>query len=228
MHLLITDDRLIMKKMLGVTVGALCLAASIGAHATNVAELIVRGTIKPVACNLSLAGGGIVDYQPIPAANLSPTQFNPLAAKTVSLSISCGQSPAQFRVALTDLQPAQSKVVGILGAGFTEAQNYSLGLANGKRTGGYSVTLKDLRSSTGSLSPIMRSSQGASWQISDGKVAQSPAQYSWRSGATAVPAFVTTLTGTLEVKAVINRANDLDLARDVTLDGRTSLLVDYI
>ncbi|PHX37713.1 hypothetical protein AO284_29755 [Pseudomonas sp. NZIPFR-PS2] len=205
-----------MKKMLGVTVGALCLAASIGAHATNVAELIVRGTIKPVACNLSLAGGGIVDYQTIPASSLSPTQFTPLAAKTVGLNISCGQAPSA------------SKVTGILGAGFTEAQNYGLGLANSKRTGGYSVTLKNLQSSSGTLTPIMRSSQGAAWQNSDGKVAQSPSQYSWRSGTTVVPAFVNSLTGTLEVKAVINRTQDLDLTRDVTLDGRTSLSVDYI
>ncbi|MEJ5282023.1 DUF1120 domain-containing protein [Pseudomonas sp. MYb541] len=217
-----------MKKMLGVTVGALCLAASIGAHAADVAELIVRGTIKPVACNLSLAGSGIVDYQTIPASSLSPTNFTPLAAKTVSLNISCGQSPAQFRVALSDLKSA-SKVAGILGAGFTEAQNYGLGLTNSnKRTGGYSVTLKNLQSSSGALNPIMRTSQGAAWQNSDGKVAQSPAQYSWRSGATAVPASITSLTGTLEVKAVINRTNDLDLTRDVTLDGRTSLSVDYI
>ncbi|WP_338577002.1 DUF1120 domain-containing protein [Pseudomonas canadensis] len=216
-----------MKKMLGVTVGALCLAASIGAHATDVAELIVRGTIKPVACNLSVAGGGIVDYGTIPASSLSPTNFTPLAAKTVGLNISCGQSPAQFRVALSDLKSA-SKVAGILGAGFSEAQNYGLGLANNKRTGGYSVTLKNLQSSSGVLNPIMRSSQGAAWQNSDGKVAQSPAQYSWRSGTTAVPASITSLTGTLEVKAVINRTNDLDLTRDVTLDGRTSLSVDYI
>ena len=216
-----------MKKMLGVTVGALCLAASIGAHATNVAELIVRGTIKPVACNISLAGGGIVDYQTIPASSLSPTQFTPLAAKTVGLNISCGQAPAQFRVMLSDLQSA-SKVTGILGAGFSEAQNYGLGLANGRRTGGYSVTLKNLQSSSGTLTPIMRSSQGAAWQNSDGKVAQSPSQYSWRSGTTVVPAFVNSLTGTLEVKAVINRTQDLDLTRDVTLDGRTSLSVDYI
>lgn len=216
-----------MKKMLGLTVGTLCLVASIGAHATTAAELIVRGTIKPLACNLSLAGGGIVDYQTIPAGSLSATQFTPLAAKTVSLSVSCGQTPTQFRVALTDLQTT-SKVPGILGAGFTEAQNYGLGLVNGKRTGGYSVTLRNLQSSAGALTPIVRSSQGGSWQTSDGKVAQSPSQYSWRSGSSLVPAFVTQLTGTLEVKAVINRTQDLDMTRDITLDGRATLALDYI
>ncbi len=215
-----------MRKMLGVTVGALCLIVSVGAHATNVAELIVRGTIKPVACNLSLTGNGLVDYQTIAASSLSPTQFTPLVAKPVSLTINCGRA-AQFRVSLSDLQSA-SKVPGILGAGFTEAQNYGLGLANGRRTGGYSVTLKNLSASSGVLNPIMRTSPASAWQHSDGKVAQSPAQYSWRSGTTAVPASITSLTGTLEVKAVINRTQDLDLTRDVTLDGRTSLSVDYI
>ena len=216
-----------MKKMLGVTVGVLCLVASIGAHATNVAELIVRGTIKPAACNLSLAGGGVVDYREIPASSLLPTGFTPLAAKSVGLTITCGQNSAPVRVALSDLQ-TNSKVIGILGAGFSEAQNFGLGARNNKRTGGYSVTLKDLKSSGRSLSPIMRSGQGASWQNSDGKISQTPTQYSWRDGATAVPVSVSTLTGTLEVKAVINRTQDLDLTREVTLDGRTSLSVDYI
>lgn len=215
-----------MKKMLGVTVGALCLAASIGAHATNAAELVVRGTIKPTACNLSLAGSGIVNYGEIPAANLSSTAFTPLAAKTVSLTVTCGQNSAAVRLALSD-QQSGTKVAGILGAGFTEAQNYGLGAVNTRRTGGYSITLKDLRSSGKTLSPIMRSAQGASWQISDGRLAQAPAQYSWREGTTAVPAPVTTLTGTLEVKAVINRTSDLDLSRDIALDGRANLEVDY-
>ncbi|CRM33930.1 hypothetical protein [Pseudomonas sp. 37 R 15] len=216
-----------MKKMLGVTVGTLCLIASIGAHATSVAQLIVRGTIKPVACNVSLGAGGVVDYGNIPASSLSGVQPTPLAAKTVSMNLNCGQKGAQFRVMLTDLQAA-SKVPNILGAGFTEVQNYGLGMEGGKRTGGYSVTLKDLRSSGGTLSPITRSADTGAWQNSDGKVAQSPAQYSWRSGSAAVPASITTLTGTLEVKAVINRTQDLDINRDITLDGRTNISVDYI
>ncbi|MGK9416586.1 DUF1120 domain-containing protein [Pseudomonas cedrina] len=215
------------KNMLGLTIGTLCLAASIGAHATTAAELIVRGTIKPLACNLSLAGGGIVDYQVIPSGSLSATQFNPLAPKSVSLSVSCGQTPAKFGLALTDLQSG-SKVPGILGAGFTEAQNYGLGAVSGKRTGGYSVTLKDLRSSTGNLSPLMRVGTTGSWQSSDGKVAQKPSQYSWRNGTSLVPASITQLNGTLEVKAVINRTQDLDLTRDVTLDGRATLELTYI
>ena len=132
----------------------------------------------------------------------------------------------QFGITFTDLQ-AGSKVPGILGAGFTEAQNFGLGAVGARRTGGYSVTLRDLRSSSIALYLIMRIGAGA-WNNSDGKVAQSPAQYSWRNGATFTPTAVNQLTGTLAVKAVINRAQDLDLSRDVSIDGRATLVLSYI
>ena len=215
-----------MKKAVGLTVGIICLAASIGAQATNVAQLVVRGTITPAACNLSLGGGGIIDYGTIRSGELSQTAFNPREEKTTSVAVNCGTTPAKFALALTDLQ-AGSKVTGILGTGYTEAQNFGLGAVSSRRTGGYSVTLRDLRSSGVVLNPIMRVSTGA-WQSSDGKVAQAPSQYSWRNGSTVTPASISQLTGVIAVKAVINRAQDLDLTRDVTLDGRATLVLSYI
>lgn len=215
-----------MKKAVGLTLGIICLAASIGAQATNVAQLVVRGTITPTACNLSLGGGGIIDYGTIRSGELSQTAFNPREEKTTSVAVNCGTTPAKFALALTDLQ-AGSKVTGILGTGYTEAQNFGLGAVSSRRTGGYSVTLRDLRSSGVVLNPIMRVSTGA-WQNSDGKVAQAPSQYSWRNGSTVTPASISQLTGVIAVKAVINRAQDLDLTRDVTLDGRATLVLSYI
>lgn len=215
-----------MKKAVGLTVGIICLAASIGAQATNVAQLVVRGTITPAACNLSLGGGGIIDYGTIRSGELSQTAFNPREEKTTSVAVNCGTTPAKFALAVTDLQ-AGSKVTGILGTGYTEAQNFGLGAVSSRRTGGYSVTLRDLRSSGVVLNPIMRVSTGA-WQSSDGKVAQAPSQYSWRNGSTVTPASISQLTGVIAVKAVINRAQDLDLTRDVTLDGRATLVLSYI
>lgn len=50
-----------MKKIVGLTLGIACLAAALNAHASTSAELIVRGTIKPAACNLSMTGGGIIN-----------------------------------------------------------------------------------------------------------------------------------------------------------------------
>jgi type 1 fimbria pilin len=218
-----------MKKIVGLTLGLACLAANIGAYAATSAELIVRGVIKPAACNLSMSGGGIINYGDIPSGQLSQTAFNPLTEKTTPITISCGTTPGKFGLKFVDLQ-AGSKVPGILnalGAGYTEAHNYGLGAVGGRKTGGFAVTLRDLRSSAATLSPIMRVSTGA-WQNSDGKVAQSPSQYSWRSGTAATPASISQLTGTIAVRAVINRGQDLDLSRDVTLDGRATLELSYI
>ena len=225
-HLITSSDRLNMKKIVGLTIGVVCLAASIAAQATTVAQLVVRGTITPAACNLSLGAGGIIDYGTIRSGELSQTAFNPREEKTTSLIVNCGTTPAIFGLTLTDLQVG-SKVAGILGTGFTEAQNYGLGAVGARRTGGYSVTLRDLRSSGVALNPIVRVSTGA-WQNSDGRVAQTPSQYSWRNGTAVTPASISQLTGVLAVRAVINRGQDLDLTRDITLDGRATLVLSYI
>ena len=215
-----------MKKIVGFTFGIACLAAALSANASTSAQLVVRGTITPAACNLSLASSGIIDYGTIRSGELSQTAFNPREEKVTSLIVNCGTTPAKFGLTFTDLQ-AGSKVTGILGAGFTEAQNFGLGAVGTRRTGGYSVTLRDMRSSGVVLYPIMRTGAGA-WQNSDGKVAQSPSQYSWRNGSTLTPASIAQLTGTLAVTAVINKAQDLDLSRDVSIDGRATLVLSYI
>lgn len=215
-----------MKKIIGLTFGVVCLASALSAQASTSAQLVVKGTITPAACNLSLAGSGIIDYGTIRSGELSQTAFNPREERLTSLVVNCGTTPAKFGITFTDLQ-AGSKVTGILGNGFTEAQNFGLGAVGTRRTGGYSVTLRDLRTSGVALNPIMRSGAGA-WQVSDGKVAQSPTQYSWRQSSTVTPASISQLTGTLVVRAVINRARDLDLSRDVSLDGRATLVLSYI
>lgn len=215
-----------MKKIVGLTIGLVCLAAAASAQATTSAQLVVRGTIVPASCNLSLAGSGIIDYGTIRSGELSQTAFNPREERSTSLTINCGTTPTKFGLAFTDLQ-ANSKVAGILGAGFTEAQNYGLGAVGTRKTGGYSVTLKDLRASGVTLYPIMRVGTGV-WQSSDGKVAQTPSQYSWRNGTTITPASIAQLTGTIAVKAVINKAQDLDLSRDVSIDGRSTLVLSYL
>ncbi|MFC6337171.1 DUF1120 domain-containing protein [Pseudomonas sp. CCM 7891] len=215
-----------MTKIFGLAMGVVCLAVTLSAQATTSAQLVVRGTITPAACNLSLVGSGIIDYGTIRAGELSQTAFNPREERTTSLAVNCGTTPAKFGLTFTDLQSG-SKVPGVLGAGFSEAQNFGLGAVGTRRTGGYSVTLKDLRSSGVTLYPIMRTSTGA-WQGSDGKVAQSPRQYSWRNTATITPASISQLTGVIAVKAVINKSRDLDLSRDISLDGRATLVLSYI
>ncbi|MCR4537849.1 DUF1120 domain-containing protein [Pseudomonas sp. 18.1.10] len=220
-----------MKKIIGLTLGIACLAAALGAHANNTAQLSVRGTIKPAACNLTLTGSGTVDYGDIPSGSLRPGAFTPLQERTVPLTITCASGATKFGLTFKDLQ-ASSKVPGILtalGAGYTEAHNYGLGAVAARKTGGFAITLRDLKSSGTTLFPIMRANDTATqWQSNDGKVAQLPVQHSWRSGSSLTPAVLSQLSGTIAVRAVINRPQDLDLSRDITLDGRASLELNYI
>ncbi|KRP63113.1 DUF1120 domain-containing protein [Pseudomonas trivialis] len=215
-----------MKNIVGLILATVCLTGAISAQATTSAQLVVRGTITPAACNLSLAGSGIIDYGTIRSGELSQAAFNPREERSTSLVVNCGATPARFGISFTDLQ-AGSKVAGILGSGFSEAQNFGLGAVGGRRTGGYSITLRDLRTSGIALYPIMRSGAGA-WQSSDGKVAQSPNQYSWRNATILAPASINQLSGTIAIKAVINRAQNLDLSRDISIDGRATLVLSYI
>lgn len=212
-----------MKKIVGLTLGITCLAAALSAQATtNGATLTVIGTIKPAACSLNLTGNGEINYGTIRSGELQPAAFTPLTEKTVGLSILCNAATT-FGVTFTDLQSG-TRVPGILGAGYTEAQNFGLGAVGTRRTGGYSVALTNLRASNTTLYPIMRS--GASWQHSDGKVAHQT-QYSWRSASALTPATISQLTGTIAVKAVINKTADLDLKNDVSLNGRATIVLNY-
>jgi type 1 fimbria pilin len=215
-----------MKKIIGLALGIACVTTALAAQATTSAQLVVRGTITPASCNLSLAGSGVINYGTIRSGELSQTAFNLREEMTTSLTVNCGTTPARFGLTFTDLQ-AGSKVTGILGAGFTEAQNFGLGAVGSRRTGGYSVTLKDLRAQGSTVFPIVRTGGGA-WQSSDGKVVQSPSQYSWRNGVAITPASITQLTGTVAVRAVINKAQDLDLSSDISIDGRATLVLSYI
>lgn len=215
-----------MKKIIGLALGIACVTTALAAQATTSAQLVVRGTITPASCNLSLAGSGVINYGTIRSGELSQTAFNLREEMTTSLTVNCGTTPARFGLTFTDLQ-AGSKVTGILGAGFTETQNFGLGAVGSRRTGGYSVTLKDLRAQGSTVFPIVRTGGGA-WQSSDGKVVQSPSQYSWRNGVAITPASITQLTGTVAVRAVINKAQDLDLSSDISIDGRATLVLSYI
>lgn len=218
-----------MKKIIGLTLGITCLAAALSAQATTTAQLIVKGTITPASCSLTLGNGGIIDYGTIRSSQLSATTFTALAERATTLSVNCGSTPAQIGITFSDSQ-AGSRVPGILsaiGPGYSETQNFGLGAVGTSRTGGYAITLRSAQVNGTTMNPIVRVNEGA-WQSSDGRVAQSPSQYSWRNGSANIPAFIGNLNGQLVVRAVINRRDALDLSRSVELAGRTTLVLSYI
>ncbi|KTB58765.1 hypothetical protein AO066_22280 [Pseudomonas fluorescens] len=220
-----------MKKIVGLALGIACLAAAVGAQATTVAELKVLGTIKPASCNLSMVGQGTVLYGDISSSSLSQTAFTPLPEKNTSFTINCGTGHTPFGLTFTDLQNS-STVPGILSAlnqGHSDVHNFGLGTVGSNKTGGYAITLKSLQSPGATLSLITRGSNNGGWLgANDGKVAKWPNQYSWRTGTALVPASLSQMTGNIAVRAVINKAQDLTLNRDIPFEGRASLTLVYL
>lgn len=220
-----------MKKIAGLTMGLVCSAASLGVNADtgNSANLRVIGTIKPAACTVHLgATGGEVNYGPISASSIPPNAYYPLPEKTLPLTVNCGSTAAQMALSVTDLRPS-STVTGILGTGFVESQNFGLGLVAGKRTGGYSVRFSTLSSQGTALYPIRRASGSGAWLYNgNGRIDKHPYQHSWSRTTAATPAFVSSITATLAVKAVINRGSELNLSNDVPLNGLATLIVTRI
>lgn len=144
------------------------------------------------------------------------------------LSVNCGTAATQMALSVSDTQAA-STVAGILGTGFAESQNFGLGAVDGRRTGGYSVRLSNLSSAGASLLPLKRTSSVAAWMYSaDGRVDKFPYQHSWSRTTSPVPALVNVVSGTINVKAVINRGSALDLSKDVPLNGLATLVVTRI
>jgi type 1 fimbria pilin len=220
-----------MKKQFGLAIGIVCLAASMGAQAdtSGSGNLRVIGTIKPAACTVGLgASGGTVDYGTINASSIPPSSFLPLQEKTLPLTVNCGTAAAQMALSVTDSQAA-STVAGILGTGFPESQNFGLGMVGTNRTGGYSVRLSSLTSAGTALYPLKRTSSAGAWMYSsDGRVDKHPYQHSWSRNTSPTPAMVTSVTGTLVVRAVINRGSALDLSKDIPLNGLATLVVTRI
>ena len=218
-----------MKKISGLVMGVVCLAASVVAHAdtSGSGNLRVIGPIKPAPCTVSISSG-VIDYGQISAASILPNAFNPLQEKTLPLSVNCGTAATQMALSVSDTQ-AVSTVAGILGTGFAESQNFGLGAVDGRRTGGYSVRLSNLSSAGASLLPLKRTSSVAAWMYSaDGRVDKFPYQHSWSRTTSPVPALVNVVSGTINVKAVINRGSALDLSKDVPLNGLATLVVTRI
>lgn len=217
-----------MKLVSKLTLGALLVAW--GGYA-SAADLLVKGTIIPASCTLSLQNGGIVDYGKIRAASLSPNSYTRLPARGVPFSVRCDGGT---RVGVKTLDNrAASKVPGILqasiGSSYSDVYNYGLGMTTGgQRIGGYALTIKDSVADFPLVNTIVSSNNGLSWNRGNGALGQYQNIMSWSGFFANHPASVERVSGTLEVQAVINRTSELDVTQDVALDGLATLELRYL
>lgn len=220
-----------MQKVYGLVASFVLAATSMGAQAAI--DLRVKGTIVPASCVPFLAGGGVIDYGNIPAEDLNQTSYKVLDKKEIIFNINC-QSSTRVGLKALDGRDA-SKVDGILastiGADYTENYNYGLGkTVNGENIGGYAVNMRAANAGGNPVIAITSLDDGATWiRTATGAVGQSTNVTSWSQDiGDPTPISFITLSGTLEVQAVINKASELTIDNSIPLDGLATFELRYL
>lgn len=120
-----------------------------------------------------------------------------------------------------------------IGADYTDNYNYGLGMTeDSNKIGGYAINLKPSSFNAGGtpVKPIASLDDGITWlDTATGAVGQNANMMSWSSqtGAPSPVSFIT-LSGAMEVQAVINKTDDLNINDDVALDGLTTFELTYL
>ncbi|MCU1740357.1 MULTISPECIES: DUF1120 domain-containing protein [unclassified Pseudomonas] len=217
-----------MKLVSGLAIGA--LLAALGGNA-NAADLLVKGTIVPASCTLSLHNGGVVDFGKIRAADLGLNAYTALQPRGVPFAVNCDGGTRVGVKALDNR--SSSKIPGILqsalGPDYSDVYNYGLGTtAGGQRIGGYALSVTDSVADFPLVNTIVSTNNGLNWNRGNGALGQYQNIMSWSGFLATHPASVQRVSGTLEVKAVINKTSDLDVTQELYLDGLATLELRYL
>lgn len=224
------------------TLASLVLIASglsLSAHAADSFNINVTGVISPAACEANITGGETIDYGTITANTLTADAVTLLPARQTGFTITC-DAPAKLGFRTVDNRLASKmKMTGAITS--DTGRIWALDRLNGlgvdgksNPVGGWTTELINLTSDTVSVPDAILSTDntGTSWR----KVISIPLHeftgdnliYSISTAGTLTPVAFTTLTGTLDVQAVIAPASTLDLSQPVTLDGSLTVEMVYL
>lgn len=235
-----------MKNKMKRTVLALVVLASAGhAMAADSVDVKVIGTITPSACTPSLSGGGTVDYGNIKANTLSPSSYTTLPTKNVDFSITCS-APTKVGVSVVNGRPGTLAGATVddtatqggmppspLGGAFYNGA-VGLGLADNAKIGGYTIafTPGSFTADGNQVNSIYRRSTDPSWRDASYSGAAYNYAYgmtnSWRASGQSDPVAFMNLNGSLKVLTYLNKASELDLTKQINLDGLTTLELVYL
>ncbi|WP_244306271.1 DUF1120 domain-containing protein [Paraburkholderia lacunae] len=214
-----------------VMAGAVAVACS-SAFADSF-DIKVSGVIKPAACTPTLAGGGTFDYGNIGTAALNPTALTLLDVKSDTLTITCD---AVARVALKGADNragtgAFTSTVAFFGLNVDANLQYGLGTASGKNIGSYAFRFKPgtFTADGTKVDSIYSTNAGSSWTSSSGFLASNGSQIqSWAKTGLTVPVAAKVFTGTLELQAAIDKTSNLDMSKEIDLDGLATVSLVYL
>lgn len=203
-----------------LTVGSTALAAS-------TTDLSLQGLITPTACTPLLSSGGVIDYGKISQQDLNLDRGTRLPARTLVLTLGC-DGLSRFALRMGDNRDGTATVNSEI--------YYGLGLdGSGNKIGLYSMTFDPAQTSADAMAPVYGTESttgGVAWRTANRNRidigASSYLGFTDSEGSTAGPAAIQTLSSTVTVQTVINAKQNLDLSRDVLLDGSATLEVVYL
>jgi len=217
-----------MKKNVAVLVGMFLAVTGLSAQA---ADLRVKGTIAPSSCSFTITNS-VIDYGTINPSSLSPTNYTKLPTKITPYAIRCG-STVKTRVGIKAVDNrASSRIPNLMvnqfGAPYTDIYNYGLGsTARAQRIGGYVVHLRNSVADGQAVNVLTSINNRTSWVQGGPALGQGANIAAWYVG-TNTPIQLNTLTGNLEIQAVINKTSELDMTSQITLDGQATLELRYL
>lgn len=164
--------------------GSLAVAATCAVAQSESASLSVSGTLRPAACTLSLANDGAFDYGTVPSDQITnATFYNALDAKETGFTVSC---TALAKVALKSADNRAGTIpfnsnVSIFGDIWSPQYLHGLGQSNGKKIGGYGLTIGSAVQADGANADVILQDSGRPWeQAKSGALTPNDRLISWR------------------------------------------------
>lgn len=228
-----------MKNMMKSACAIAVLAASTNVMADSV-DLVVKGTIAPIACQANILGSGVFDYGVISPSSLKADTINNLPAKTSNITITCD---APTKIALKAANNRGGTIPGrelnltydepTPGAklfGSTTYPTLGLGMANGKKLGGWGVKFLNMKADNVVSDVIGTSDAGSTWvkdaamrPTSTGRLLTSMAKTGELTPMTAK-----VFSYDIQVEAYINKTAELDVSKPAALDGSATIELVYL
>jgi len=207
------------------------MVLSTAVPASTHATLQIRGTIQPASCDIRFDGGGILDWQQISAASLSPSKSTALTTKNIKLNISC-ETPTLFAVRAKDIaeKTGEAKIDGK-----AAETNFSLGATDaGISIGAYRIHTPADRSMVDGH-PMQKltisADEGKSWTEVKASVLwtyQGEELVSFTSDMLRVPIPAKNVVFDMNVTPWIVPLDTLKLGREVTMAGSATFDIVYL
>jgi hypothetical protein len=204
-----------MNKPLLTLGGALVLAASPLVFAAGSTELTMAGLITPKACTPSLSNGGIADHGTIPAKDVPPGEIAELDPQTLTLTVACDRA-ITMAIKAIDNRPS-----GVPGGGF------GLSRINGTQYLGAYLLMGHSALADGQPARSIISYDLGRWQTHSYWPADGYLSVASMEGPLQ-PAPVRELKTELTVMTYLTPSADMDMSKEIPIDGSATLEMKYL